>query len=117
MVLLALSGGLAGLAGLIELAGPIGQLQPNISPSYGFTAIIVAFLGRLNPLGVIFAGILLAISYIGGEGIQIELGISSKITQMFQGMLLFFILMCDTLILYRLKWISTKPNQHSAGYI
>jgi len=112
----ALSGGLAGLAGLIEVAGPIGQLQPQISPNYGFTAIIVAFLGRLNPLGVIFAGILLAISYIGGEGIQIELGISSKITQMFQGMLLFFILMCDTLILYRLKWISTKPNQSTTGH-
>ena len=112
----ALSGGLAGLAGLLEVAGPIGQLQPHISPNYGFTAIIVAFLGRLNPLGVIFAGILLAISYIGGEGIQIELGISSKITQMFQGMLLFFILMCDTLILYRLKWISTKTNQHISGH-
>jgi ABC-type uncharacterized transport system permease subunit len=111
----ALSGGLAGLAGLIEVAGPVGQLQPNISPNYGFTAIIVAFLGRLNPLGVIFAGLLLAISYIGGEGVQIELGISDKTTQVFQGMLLFFILMCDTLILYRLKWISTNPGQQTTG--
>lgn len=108
----AVSGGLAGLAGLIEVAGPIGQLQPHISPNYGFTAIIVAFLGRLNPLGVIVAGLLLAVSYIGGEGVQIELGISDKTTQVFQGMLLFFILMCDTLILYRLKWISGKPIQH-----
>ena len=107
----ALSGALAGLAGLIEVAGPIGQLQPHISPNYGFTAIIVAFLGRLNPLGVIFAGLLLAISYIGGEGVQIELGISDKTTQVFQGMLLFFILMCDTLILYRLKWIGSQVNQ------
>ena len=111
----ALSGGIAGLAGLIEVAGPVGQLQPNISPNYGFTAIIVAFLGRLNPIGVIFAGLLLAISYIGGEGVQIELGISDKTTQVFQGMLLFFILMCDTLILYRLKWISTQSSQQAIG--
>ena len=107
----ALSGGLAGLAGLIEVAGPIGQLQPHISPNYGFTAIIVAFLGRLNPLGVVFSGLLLAISYIGGEGVQIELGISDKTTQVFQGMLLFFILMCDTLILYRVRYLSgTQAN-------
>ena len=103
-----LSGALAGLAGLIEVAGPIGQLQPHISPNYGFTAIIVAFLGRLNPIGVIFAGLLLAISYIGGEGVQIELGISDKTTQVFQGMLLFFILTCDTLILYRIRWFSSN---------
>lgn len=106
----ALSGGLAGLAGLIEVAGPVGQLQPHISPNYGFTAIIVAFLGRLNPLGVIFSGLLLAISYIGGEGVQIELGISDKTTQVFQGMLLFFILMCDTLILYRIRWLGAPKN-------
>jgi simple sugar transport system permease protein len=105
-----LSGGLAGLAGLIEVAGPVGQLQPHISPNYGFTAIIVAFLGRLNPLGVIFSGLLLAISYIGGEGVQIELGISDKTTQVFQGMLLFFILMCDTLILYRIRWLGAPKN-------
>lgn len=111
----AVSGGLAGLAGIIEVAGPIGQLQPHISPNYGFTAIIVAFLGRLNPIGVIFAGILLAISYIGGEGVQIELGVSDKTTQVFQGMLLFFILTCDTLILYRLKWISSKTKNVSGG--
>ncbi len=103
-----LSGGLAGLAGIIEVAGPIGQLQPNISPNYGFTAIIVAFLGRLNPIGVIFAGLLLAISYIGGEGVQIELGISDKTAQVFQGMLLFFILMCDTLIHYRVRLLKAK---------
>ena len=52
-------------------------------------------------------------SYIGGEGVQIELGISAKTTQVFQGMLLFFILMCDTLILYRLKWIGRQVNQGS----
>ena len=106
-----LSGGLAGLAGIIEVAGTIGQLQPNISPSYGFTAIIVAFLGRLNPIAVIFAGLLLAVSYIGGEGVQIELGMSDKTTQVFQGMLLFFILMCDTLIHYRLRFLKGNGDK------
>ncbi|MDA0341718.1 MAG: ABC transporter permease [Proteobacteria bacterium] len=104
-----LSGALAGLAGICEVAGPSGELQPSISPGYGFTAIIVAFLGRLNPIGVLFAGILLAISYLGGEAAQVELGISDKTAQVFQGMLLFFILACDTLILYRIKIVSGRP--------
>jgi general nucleoside transport system permease protein len=98
-----LSGGLSGLAGLSEVASVVGQLQPQISPGYGFAAIIVAFLGRLNPIGVIFAGLLLALSYIGGESAQITLGISDKIARVFQGVLLFFILACDTLILYRVR--------------
>jgi general nucleoside transport system permease protein len=99
-----LSGGLAGLAGAIEIGSVVGQLQPQISPGYGFAAIIVAFLGRLNPLGVIFAGLLLALSYLGGEAAQITLGISDKIARVFQGILLFFILACDTLILYRISF-------------
>jgi general nucleoside transport system permease protein len=99
-----LSGGLAGLAGAIEIASVVGQLQPQISPGYGFAAIIVAFLGRLNPLGVIFAGLLLALSYLGGEAAQITLGISDKIARVFQGILLFFILACDTFILYRISF-------------
>ena len=98
------SGGLAGLAGLFEVAGPIGQLTPQISPGYGYTAIIVAFLGRLHPLGVILAGLLLALSYLGGESAQIELALPSAVTNIFQGVLLFFLLGCDALILYRLKW-------------
>ncbi len=101
-----LSGGLAGLAGIVEVASTVGQLQPQISPGYGFAAIIVAFLGRLNPVGVLFAGLLLALSYIGGEAAQITLGISDKIAKVFQGILLFFILACDTLILYRIKFDS-----------
>jgi general nucleoside transport system permease protein len=99
-----LSGALAGLAGLIEVTATVRQLQPTISPGYGFTAIIVAFLGRLNPIGVLFAGFLLALSYIGGEAAQITLGISDKIARVFQGILLFFVLACDTLILYRVRF-------------
>ena len=98
-----LTGGLAGLAGASEVMGVSGQLQTPYSPNYGFVAIIVAFLGRLNPLGVIIAGLLLALSFIGGESAQVTLGVSDKIAKVFQGILLFFILACDTLILYRIR--------------
>lgn len=101
---LLLGGGLAGLAGLFEVAGPIGQLTPSISPGYGFTAIIVAFLGRLHPLGVVLAGLVLALSYLGGEAAQIDLGLPNAVTGIFQGILLFYLLGCDVLILYRLRF-------------
>jgi simple sugar transport system permease protein len=94
-------GGLAGLAGMFEVAGPIGQLTPAISPGYGFTAIIVAFLGRLHPLGVVLAGLVLALSYLGGEAAQIDLGLPNAVTGIFQGVLLFYLLASDVLILYR----------------
>jgi simple sugar transport system permease protein len=100
-----LSGALAGLAGICEVSGAIGQLQPSISPGYGFTAIIVAFLGRLNPLGIVAAGLVLALTYLGGEAAQSALGISDKVARVFQGMLLFFVLGCDTLIHYRIRLI------------
>ncbi len=111
MVMLAMliSGGLAGLAGICEVAGSIGQFRTTISPGYGFTAIIVAFLGRLHPVGILLAGVLLALSYMGGEGAQISLGISDQTTQVFQGMLLFYVLACDTLIFYRLRIVRAVP--------
>ena len=94
----AISGALAGLAGIIEVAGPIGHLQPGISPGYGFTAIIVAFLGRLNPVGILIAGLFLALTFIGGEGAQIVIKVPLDLTKVFQGILLFFVLACDSLI-------------------
>lgn len=100
---LLLSGGLSGLAGLFEVAGPIGQLLPKLSPGYGFTAIIVAFLGRLHPLGAVPAALVLALSYLGGDAAQIDLGLPSAVTGIFQGVLLFFLLACDVLILYRVR--------------
>ena len=109
------SGALAGLAGIIEVAGPIGQLIPTISPGYGFTAIIVAFLGRLNPVGVLFAGLLLALSYLGGEAAQVELGISEKTSKAFQGILLFYVLACDTLIHYRIRIASSRTRSKEAA--
>lgn len=99
---LMLSGGAAGLAGLVEVSGPIGQLLPSISPGYGFTAIIVAFVGRLHPVGVLFAGLLMALSYLGGESAQISMNLPLAVTGVFQGMLLFFLLACDVLIQYRI---------------
>ena len=104
----AVSGALAGLAGIIEVAGPIGHLQPGISPGYGFTAIIVAFLGRLNPVGILIAGLFLALTFIGGEQAQIAMKIPLDMTKVFQGILLFYVLACDSLILYRIRWISPQ---------
>ncbi len=101
---LLVSGGLAGLAGAAEVMGPIGQLTPSISPGYGFAAIIVAFVGRLHPLGVIFSSFIMALFYIGGELSQSRLGMPSAVTGIFQGILLFALLACDVLIHNRLRW-------------
>lgn len=98
-----LTGALAGLAGACDVMGVGQQLQTPYSPGYGFVAIIVAFLGRLNPVGAIVAGLLLALSFIGGESVQVALGMSDKIAKVFQGILLFFVLACDTLIAYRIR--------------
>ena len=100
---LLIGGGAAGLAGLLEVASTVGQLTPQISPGYGFTAIIVAFLGRLHPVGILFAALVLALSYLGGEAAQIQLGLPNAATGIFQGILLFFLLGCDILILYRIR--------------
>jgi general nucleoside transport system permease protein len=100
---LLISGGMAGLAGALEVAGPIGQLTPYVPAGYGFAAIIVAFVGRLHPVGIVFAAILMSMFYIGGELAQSRLGLSKSLTGVFQGLLLFALLACDTLIAYRVK--------------
>lgn len=102
-----ISGALAGLAGIIEVAGPVGHLQPDFSPSYGFTAIIVAFLGRLNPLGILIAGLFLALTYIGGENAEIAVKVPLDLTQVLQGILLFYVLACDSLIVCRVRLLRT----------
>lgn len=99
-----LCGALAGLAGVVEVLGPIGQLTPSVSPGYGFAAIIVAFVGRLHPIGVVFSSFIMALFYIGGELSQSRLGMTSAITGVFQGILLFSLLACDVLIHYKLRW-------------
>jgi ABC-type uncharacterized transport system permease subunit len=97
-------GGLAGVAGVAEVMGPIGQLTPSVSPGYGFAAIIVAYVGRLHPAGVVFSSFVMALFYIGGELSQSRLGMPSAITGVFQGILLFSLLACDVLIHYKLSW-------------
>ena len=97
------SGALAGLAGMFEVSGPSGQISIDFNSGYGFTAIIVAFLGRLHPVGIFFAGLLMALTYIGGEMAQGNLGLPGAAIQLFQGMLLFFLLAVDLLTNYRIK--------------
>jgi ABC-type uncharacterized transport system permease subunit len=97
------SGATAGLAGAMEVAGPLAQLTPHVSPGYGFSAIIVAFVGRLHPIGCIFAGFLLSMMLIGGELAQSRLGLPNALTGVFQGLLLITLLGCDTLIRYRIR--------------
>jgi general nucleoside transport system permease protein len=104
----AVSGALAGLAGIIEVAGPVGHLQPDFSPGYGFTAIIVAFLGRLNPVGVLIAGLFLALTFIGGENAEIAIKVPLDLTKVFQGILLFYVLACDSLIVYRVRLMRSR---------
>jgi simple sugar transport system permease protein len=105
---LLVSGGLAGVAGAFEVAGPMGQLTPHVSSGYGFTAIIVAFIGRLHPLGCILGSVLLSTFLIGGELAQSRVGLPSALAGVFQGVLLLSLLGCDTLIQYRPRW-SVEP--------
>ena len=108
LICLGLSGALAGLAGMFEVAGPAGQINIEFNVGYGFTAIIVAFLGRLHPIGILLAGLLMALTYIGGEAAESNLGLPAAAIQMFQGMLLFFLLAVDVLTHFRLRWITTE---------
>ena len=101
---LGISGALAGLAGLFEVTGPAGQISIDFNSGYGFTAIIVAFLGRLNPIGILLAGLLMALTYIGGELAQLMLGLPGASIQLFQGMLLFFLLATDVFTNYRVRF-------------
>jgi ABC-type uncharacterized transport system permease subunit len=114
---LLLSGGMSGLAGGLEAAGPLGQLTPHVPAGYGFAAIIVAYVGRLNPLGIVFSSILMSMFYIGGELAQSRMGLPKSLTGVFQGMLLFTLLAADTLIVYRIVWRAKRaaPPPHTAA--
>ncbi len=106
------SGACAGLAGVGEITGPIGQLHRMISPEYGFTAIIVAFLGRLNPIGIVFASLIVALTYLGAETAQIFLQVPKYTGQVFQGMILFFLLASDFLLFFRIKFLRFKKYEY-----
>ncbi len=100
---LGLSGLMAGMAGMFEVTGPARMITIDFNAGYGFVAIIVAFLGRLHPVGIVLAGFLMALTYIGGELAQFTLGLPSAAIQVFQGMLLFFLLALDMLSNYRIR--------------
>jgi ABC-type uncharacterized transport system permease subunit len=102
------SGAMAGLAGALEVAGPMGQLTPHVSMGYGFAAIIVAFVGRLSPMGVVLSSALMSMFYIGGELAQSRMGLPKSLTLVFQGLLLFALLASDTLIQSRIRWVSRR---------
>ena len=107
------SGGLAGLAGLAEVAGPVGQLNATFAPGYGFAAIIVAFLGRLHPVGVTIAALLMALMFLGGESLQMDLNLPKAVTGVFQGVLLFLVLASDVLIRYRVRVIRPAAGREA----
>ena len=107
---MAIAGGAAGLAGMIEVSASMGQLQPNVSFGYGFTAIIVAFLARLNPVGVIFAGLIVALAELGGDNAQIVLGMPKVVTGVFKGILLFMLLAGETYNRYQIEWRRVGPQ-------
>ncbi|MEJ6007377.1 ABC transporter permease [Paucibacter sp. AS339] len=111
---LLLSGAMAGLAGALEVAGPLGQLTPYVPAGYGFAAIIVAFVGRLHPAGIVLSSVLMSMFYIGGELAQSRMGLPKSITGVFQGLLLFSLLACDTLIHYRVRRIAA-PGAATPG--
>lgn len=110
LLCMGLSGALAGMAGLFEVAGPSGQISIDFNVGYGFTAIIVAFLGRLNPIGILLAGLLMALTYIGGELASFMLSLPAAAIQAFQGMLLFFLLAVDLLTNYRIRLGAQKET-------
>jgi simple sugar transport system permease protein len=107
---LLVSGGMAGLAGAVEVAGPLGQLTPYVPAGYGFAAIIVAFVGRLHPVGVLFSALLMSMLYIGGELAQSRMGLPKSLTGVFQGLLLFTLLACDSLIYHRARWVRSRHS-------
>jgi general nucleoside transport system permease protein len=114
---LLVSGGMAGLAGALEVAGPLGQLTPYVPAGYGFAAIIVAFVGRLHPVGIVLSATLMSMFYIGGELAQSRLGLPKSVTGVFQGLLLFALLACDTLVTYRVRFTGTRAARAGAPLV
>jgi general nucleoside transport system permease protein len=110
-----IGGAAAGLAGVGEAAGAIGQLLPSMSPGYGFAAIIVAFVGRLHPVGILLASLLMSLLYLGGESAQVHLALPSAVTGLFQGILLFFLLAADVFINFRVSVVRRHLSAPPVG--
>ena len=95
-----LSGAVCGLAGMAEVSGIVGRLQPNLSPGYGYTAIIVAWLSKLNPAAIILVSILFGALQVGGFFVQ-TMGVPASVAAMLQGAVLFFVVGGEFLTQYR----------------
>lgn len=111
LLVMALSGGLAGIAGMSEVSGIAHALQRGLSPGYGYTAIIVAWLAKLNPWAVVLVAFLFAGLLVGGDQLQITMGLPAAIAPLLQGTILFCLLMGETVGRYRLAW--RRANQPS----
>jgi len=112
---MACGGVAAGIAGVAEIAGPLGQIYPSVTPGYGYAAILVAFLGRLNPIGIFFSGLLMALLYLSGDSAQMALGLPPSIAGIIQATLLFFLLSTEVLVRYRLRRIPLTGDQREAS--
>jgi general nucleoside transport system permease protein len=114
---LLISGGMAGLAGVLEAATQGGQLNLGFPSGYGFTAIIVSFLGRLHPLGAALAGVVLAVTYVGGQVAQTVVHVPNATAGIFQATMLFLILASDVLVKRRVRivWSQAAPVAQVAG--
>lgn len=115
IIVMILSGGLAGLAGLSEITGISFRLQHGLAVGYGFTGIIVAWLARLNPWGVLVVGTLLAALLVGGDQIQISMGLPASVALVLQGLILLFVLGGDVFTRYRLRVIRHAAAPASAA--
>jgi simple sugar transport system permease protein len=109
ILVMLVSGAICGLTGMVEMAGVAHRLQPGFSPGYGFTAIIVAWLARLNPLAIVPVAFLFGGLQVGGYAVQV-MGIPSAIVSMLLGSLLFFVLAGEALLRYRIRRITEESE-------
>jgi ABC-type uncharacterized transport system permease subunit len=114
ILVMVLSGGLAGLAGMAEVSGIAHRLQKGLTVGYGYTAIIVAWLGKLNPWGVLLVAILLAGLLVGGDQIQITMQLPAAVALILQGAILFFMLGGELFTRYRLR-LEWRPAEKALG--
>jgi ABC-type uncharacterized transport system permease subunit len=110
ILVMILSGGLAGLAGFVEISAISHRLQHGLAVGYGFTGIIVAWLAKLNPWGVVIVSILLSALLVGGEQIQITMGLPASVSLVLQGAILLFVLGGDVFARYRLRILRKTPS-------
>ncbi len=115
ILVMVLSGGLAGLAGMAEVSGIAHRLQKGLTVGYGYTAIIVAWLGKLNPWGVLLVAVLLAGLLVGGDQIQITMRLPAAVALILQGAILFFMLGGELFTRYRLRWEWRSAESKALG--